>query len=491
MDDLTKARAELTRLRDKEKELAKHLLDIRTEITAQEGKISTMIKLRPPAINTLPRKILLLIFDFVIRNDSDSVSLWKRKQKLAGVSRRWKDLILNSPILWSTIMVHEQDSAFTETCLKRSCETLLDIVVKGCNDLIDYTTLSSSLDIVMSCAHRWRSLHVDENEAFLGDFVVNKINHLDFPSLRRVTIPALRAVAYPNFLFSTHSPVLEHLHLGNNPAWQDFSPAITLKTLKSTFYHQRSASSPSFPYLIPVHTLTTLSLSGDIGKWTLRPNSIHFPHLDTLTLQVNRALHFLEAIAAPNLRHFVHSTFSQYDTPSVVFSNLSSKFASVRHLSVLHTLPGLDSDLDAERLCQAFPSVRHAELDSCSMLQLFAPRWPCGEFRADIWSDLVSLTLHKPCDSWFPTLDLLWGWLEERKRLNISPLRVKVMDIMEKGTSNVLHQYFYRRYYTSGDTYTLELDGSFPISPSVCISVGRDLSPKLVSPRIVLWLSFS
>ncbi|KAL4068175.1 hypothetical protein J3A83DRAFT_4374520 [Scleroderma citrinum] len=460
MDELSKARAELTRLQEKEKELVKHLLDTRAEISVQQRIISSEIKLRPPAINTLSHEALLLIFRSVIYDHSGPASLGERKQRLASVSQHWKNLILSSPSLWNIIMVSEVDSVLIETSLKRSRETPLDIVIKISPN---HTTLPSSLDILVSS---------------LSNLVIEKINHLYFPSLKRVTIPVLKAAGYPNFLFSLYAPALEHLHLGKHVAWQDFSPAITLKSLNLTF-RQSATGSPSFPYLIPTQTLTTLSLSGDISKWAFRPNTIPFLHLNTLTLCVNNTMRFLEAIVVPNLEHFVYSTFSKNDSRLDLFANLGSKFDSVHHLRFLDTSLDLGSHINPEYLRQAFRHVRHAELDSLSMLNLFVPHQPCGTFRGDVWSDLVSLTLHGPCTLWYRTLDLLSGWLEERKRLNIPPLHVKVKGIRELDNSNAVHQYFLRYYHVTKDMCTLELDARLPVSPKISISVGHDLSPEL------------
>ncbi|KAL4064837.1 hypothetical protein V8B97DRAFT_2010746 [Scleroderma yunnanense] len=443
MDELSKARAELTRLQEKEKELVKHLLDTRAEISVQQRIISSEIKLRPPAINTLSHEALLLIFRSVIYDHSGPASLGERKQRLASVSQHWKNLILSSP---SLDFSQEESRNTPRHCYQNFSQSYYTPVIPGYSGVLN--------------------------------LVIEKINHLYFPSLKRVTIPVLKAAGYPNFLFSLYAPALEHLHLGKHVAWQDFSPAITLKSLNLTF-RQSATGSPSFPYLIPTQTLTTLSLSGDISKWAFRPNTIPFLHLNTLTLCVNNTMRFLEAIVVPNLEHFVYSTFSKNDSRLDLFANLGSKFDSVHHLRFLDTSLDLGSHINPEYLRQAFRHVRHAELDSLSMLNLFVPHQPCGTFRGDVWSDLVSLTFHGPCTLWYRTLDLLSGWLEERKRLNIPPLHVKVKGIRELDNSNAVHQYFLRYYHVTKDMCTLELDARLPVSPKISISVGHDLSPEL------------
>ena len=476
---LEEARAELTRLREKEKVIVKQLLDVRAEISLQNNKISSM---RRPAINLLSDETLVSIFDLAIHDNSGYTSLGNRKQWLAGVSQKWRDLILNSPALWSTIVVTEQDSISTETCLKRSREVLLDIVV---------TSLSPSLEVVLSCTHRWRSLLLIENtggESSFGDNFVKKTRNLDFPSLRRAIIPSLETgKSYPKFLFSMRAPVLEHLQIGKHFAWNDFCPATTLRTLELTFVKSRNYGQ-SFSYLIPNQTLTRLSLSGFIDNWALRSDSIHFPHLKTLSLHIGKIHKFLKAIVAPNLESFVYSSLSSKHRPLDSFGGLDSKFGNVRYLQFLNiTFETIDDTADAEALFRAFPHVRYVELDTNCVLKLFTPRWQCGKFRTDLWSDLESLTLHGPRVSWRDDLQLLWSWLAVRRSLHSRLAHVKVTSIEEDYPDYTLPRYFYRLYCTTKDVCTLELD-VLPIAFKAKISVCHDPSPTLVSQ--IMYLTF-
>ena len=467
-DELTKARVQLTRLKEEENRLIQQLLSVRAEISLQNNKISSLIELRRPAIHLLSTEALVSIFDLVIHDNSGYTSLGKRKQRLACVSRQWRDLILDTPALWSTIVVTEQHSIFTETCLKKSRETQLDIVV---------TSISPALNVVLSCTHRWRSLLLIGDKS-LGDKFVKKARDLVFPTLRRVIIPSLKTTFYPKFLFSVRAPALEHLQVGGHFAWNDFCPPITLKSLDLTFF-KSSDYGYSFPYLIPTHTLTRLSLSGPIDNWALRSDSIPFPHLKTLMLHVNKINMFLKAIMAPNLESFVYSSPS--DDPLKLFGDLDGKFGSVHFLCFSNVdFKTVDDTTDAEALCRAFPHVRHVELDTGCVLQLFTPRWPCGEFRTDLWSDLESLTLRGPRDSWHGDLQLLWSWLAARRNVYSCFTRVKVTNIEAGSPDNTLPQYFYHSYCTLKGICTLELE-ILPVTFKAKILVGHDSSSTLVS----------
>ncbi|KAL4064836.1 hypothetical protein V8B97DRAFT_2019227 [Scleroderma yunnanense] len=402
MDELTNARVELNRLKEREKELISHPLGIRAEISAQHEKISSIIKLRSPVANSL--------------------SLEK------AVAGRGVSVLERSCIEHSYLMEHYHDLRGGQCVHGDFSQEELRNTPRHCgrNPLL--------------CTRL--PLCVVGNDKFIGNLIVKKTKHLHFPSLKRVTIPALGTVGNPNYLFSSRAPTLEHLQLGEHPEWQDFSPTITLRTLELTFRpYPRIMSSPSFPYLIPTQTLIALSLSGNIRKWDLRPNSIPFPHLSSLTLHINTTTRFWGAIVAPNIERFIYSPFSLEDAHSDLQVNFGSKFDRVRYLRFLNASPDPHCDIDPEQLFQAFPHVRHVELDSEPMLHFSVPRRPCGQFCADIWSDLASLTIHGLSISWRSPLPRLWEWLKERKKFNIHPLHVKVTGI-ERGNSTKVHEYF-------------------------------------------------
>ena len=481
MGELAEARAELARLKEKERDLVNQLLAVRAEISFQNINISSLIKVRRrPAIHLLPSEILISIFDLVIHDNQYYYSMGNQMQQLAGVSRQWRDLILDTPTLWSTIVVTEKDSKFAETCVKKSRETLLDIIVKS---------ISPVLEVVMSYKHRWRSLTLIDNawgRPSLGDVFVKKIENLDFPSLRHVTIPSLMDTSYPNFLFSTRTPALEHLQVGSSRTWNDFCPVPTLKSLDLTF-SMHADYGRSFLYLIPTQSLTRLSLSGRIDTWILQSNSIRFPHLKALTLSINRINMFLKAIVAPNLERFVYSLPNGDARPSELFNGLDSKFDNVHYFrfSSVYWKP-INNTTDAKALCRAFPHVHHVELDRNGVLGLFTLRSPCGKFRADLWSDLESLTLHNPSTSWLGDLELFKSWLVERRRLHSRLTRVKVTGI-EACHDETLLQCFYHWHCTLKDICTIDL-GMLPMMFKANIYFGHDSSPMLVS--LLSYLNF-
>ena len=496
MENLAQARVELVRLEVRAQQLVKELLDVRTAVSAQRSKISQLLRQRLPSttIHSFPTELLLLILSL----DVGAHPGHERQQELARVSRRWRDVILNTPIFWTTINIGRLNTSAINAYLKRSAESLIDIVITiHSQDNLDYDKLTLYLAIVTPFADRWRSLVFDiEGQASeldittpIGVFITEAIGHLRFPSLRRVTIPYVGGIPYPDFLSPTYAPALEHLELEGFLPCENFALPPTLETLRlvaDKFIDD--AHYPLFAYLIPTQRLTTLSLSGEIDEWILEPNSMHFPVLKTLTLSISETDRFLQAIIAPNLECFNYDANFYYWPPnakplSVVFGGLGPKFTNVQHISFPHTtdlisrLP--DNENGALSLCEAFLNVRHAELNLLDLNNLFPGR-SAAEFGypIDCWKDLQSLTLRTGSHFlWVEGLNYLSQWIIQRQKSGLPPLHVKLTGFASTEYSDdsleCLHDSL--GYYCS-----LEVD--FPMKKkTVYLSMVADSSLRMVS----------
>lgn len=288
MDVFTQARAELSLLEDKERRLRKELLGVRTAITTQRAKITELLRTRAAAINHLPTEILLFILDL----DVHSNPYPGRNYELAAVCRRWRDVVLDSPSLWTTIHVADLKPSSIITHLERSRGAFLDIVIDSTDRGQAYHFAHvPSLQIVSSCADRWRNLSItirgciyysDDGRVPRMECILRRINHLKFPSLTCAKLVSHSDFQYLDFLSAGHAPVLEHLELSNlalDLAVEDFEdfgfpPVAALKTLKLDF---DGPVGPSLPYMIPAQALTVLSLTGHTDSLSLRQDSLHFP----------------------------------------------------------------------------------------------------------------------------------------------------------------------------------------------------------------------
>ncbi|KAL4072645.1 hypothetical protein V8B97DRAFT_334882 [Scleroderma yunnanense] len=399
MDELALARAELARLEAKAENLLQQLLETKDAAATQRTKINELVRRKSALIDQLPAELLL----------------GRRKEKLARVSRRWRDIILGCPSLWTTIEVGSTTPS-PKVYLGRSRDAPLDIIIR-----------------CRPSAPRWRSM------AIIGDVgllpvhnpIVRKFNRLTFPSLKSVIIHPCQPfdsnnestlLTYPDFLSQKRTPALEHMELDRYLPSEHFRTVDTLKSLKLTLFSDTSTIDRLYPRRIPTESLTTLSLAGNITTWTLLSNSIHFPVLHTLTLQVIGGKRFIEAIVVPNLKEFVYGYEPREDRVAVVFGDLVSKFDHVHRFSFSPSAIGLIRDLvvdydDAVALSHAFPSVRHAELD----LRVISPLF---DNDVESWECLESLTFDS-LHNWLPEFNRLMSWLERRQQLGRPRLRLK------------------------------------------------------------------
>ena len=501
MDELAQARVELTLLEEKARKLLKQLLDVRTTIATQRAKIDGLSRkcLRLSTIHRLPTEILVFILDL----DVYPLYLPERKQELASICRRWRDIILRTPCFWSTIHV-ASDVSSINTHLERSRGALLDIVIKCAPFRVSppkYLALIPGLDIVMACAHRWRSLLVsasgylsddnpDEGGAeLLTDFIADKINHLHFPSLKSVTISPFCDVGYLDFLSVARAPALEHLELGEFMTMHDIlNPVAMLKSLKLNFNAGPFLDHRSCWILVPTQALTKLSLSGETKSFKLQPNSLYFPSLMSLKMVcVTKPRLILDAIVAPNLEQFNYTSSHYDDSPSVALSGLRSKFTSVRQLSFsLSGRWGVPELLhgDALGFCEAFPDVHHVELDGENWSHLFDPpsiRSESGpsfhfQYPVDLWTELESLTFNGLHSKWLKRGQLM-AWLVHRRALGLQQLRMKIKGSHHGKVAQVIDRRSIWPYERLKENCILELDG-FSLIDS---SMSEDSSSRGVS----------
>ena len=480
MDDLARARVELALLEEKARELLKEFLGVRASIATQRAKIGELIRTKPSAINYFPTELLLSVLEL----DVHTSQVPGRNQQLASVCQRWRDIVLDSPSLWTTIHVAKSDTSSIRTHLERSRGAPLDIVIEAPGwALSKHLALVPPLDIVGSCAHRWNSLliageyyhHNEEaaSERSLAEFVIKRINQLHFPSLKRVAILTYCDTTFLDFLSAVRAPVLEHLEFNEiapRPRHTGFLPVTTLKTLKMDFFDS-SKSTPSFPYLIPAQTLTDLSLAWFQGSFIVQPNSIRFPSLKVLELSCIKSVgQFLDAIVAPSLERFKYVSIGSGDPPSVT---CRFKFTNVRHFFYSCMEDPLEQcHNDTMALCEAFPGVRHMEFEPNHLPHLFHttasqelgrnPRRPIG-----VWTELESLTIREPQRL---ELNPFSAWLVDRQALGLRRLHVNLLYSSYPLPNETINDHFALLYEALKQNCTLVLD-NVPSIPGMSLSI--------------------
>lgn len=237
------------------------------------------------SINTLPPEILCQIFEIARHSTSDSHS-WDLPDPrrflpitVSQVSRRWREVALNSPLLWSYIDISPPWS-FNTICLALSraqtCPLIINLAVPSVafGNLLTPSVVNASASIICGliapCIPRCRK------------FVIKG----DFCQLEPLFIAIIQTIQ------SSSAPLLEHLVIHPTGVGHLMSK-LELQTLIQgvpVVSHLRvtSAMVPSLPCL---NTLTAIHLTAsDRRSITLAEFSAlstSSPHLDTLAIYDN------------------------------------------------------------------------------------------------------------------------------------------------------------------------------------------------------------
>lgn len=318
------------------------------------------------------------------------------KRELASVSRHWRNLILGSPGLWNCIRISQSWSVpFVEAHVARSAECPLDIEVCLATgwyspDGLGWDAFHGRLDAVLRCRHRWRSLDLQTADTY----IILQFITLGGPiSFKRLTIIDHDMTGL--FWFGTYkdwSPV-NYLKLQGQIYLSYLSELSNLETL---ILHIPISDEFLYGHMeFSLRKLKTFWLSGSTKNFRFLPDTLHFPLLDSLSVNVISARGLMEAIVAPNLRHVCYKPYSRDSDMSFVFGNLSSKFSSVEHLclrdfsELWQAARGIDVE-SAEAAAKAFPSVRHVELHARHIEAFFSSEVTCP---ADHWEYLQTLEI--------------------------------------------------------------------------------------------------
>ena len=386
MDELTQVRSELARLEKEERDLHEQLSSVRVAIEAHKSRIDDLIRTKPAPISSLPSEILSYVLELAAFPFRDY-----RIRELARVSRAWRDIILSFPNFWSNIELH--DSCANMSLLKahvaRSCQYPLCITIGSWRTPAE---LSSFLDVIVPHVYRWRTLDIYSN---CMQVILDKINHLKFPSLTHTTIISDGNMQYPVFLWPENAPSLKRLDLGLLIPMDDFPPGQRIADLRLRFSDGRFGPMV-LPSLLSSRDLTTLNFTCSDCP-LLQPNSISLPFLTSLILSVRHPRGLMSAIVAPQLLYLHFADIFPSHGLSTAFHGFESKFPHVQHL-----------------VLQA-PTVYSRAAGAEDVRSLFGTNMD-GLRPADHWESLKSLTLSQMTIYYESSIikDLV-QWLEQRK----------------------------------------------------------------------------
>ena len=480
MDELAEAQAELARLQRTELDLLSQLFDVRAAAEEQKRKIATLLGITPlPPSNEsdlthrLPTELLSRVLGFALCAPPSKRPLMHgtRKRELASVSRRWRDTILNDPHFWTSIFVQKSWSlSLVEVYLTRSRDCVLDIDVYPWTfqrDAESQARFLKAFNTVLAHACRWRSIMVDR-----GPLRLDKVATASFPSLVRSELHDDTASRFLSYLGPARSPALRHVVLKSG---EDATPSRenTAIMLMLGFGYDSAGPPLRLRKLSSLVTLTSLSLVGSIDISSIRPDSVHLPHLESLFLKIPQLKELLEAFVAPKLESLNCLDCKESRSPSGVFGDIQSKYANVRRLS-FH-LFGPPDDLsyeETEVACMTFPNVRHVVIPPRDITSVFFIIGS-SECPADVWEQLESITITGGQFDREMAEDDFQRFLRKRKRKG-RPLTVKFSEITLTPRTVVRKVYMELYKYCS-----LEME-DIPVPLPTCLSLKTGCPARVV-----------
>lgn len=453
--ELDQARTVLAALEKQEQDLLDQLRSVRSATHAQKIRVEELIRQLPRApISRLPNELLVQIFKLSLGAalEDDPLRSPDRQlpwmQGLAGVSRHWKDTILNSPSLWTTILVTpDSKAALVKMRLHRSSQFALDIEFHSWGD--NFPTHAKLCDHLLALliphSHRWRSCTVSKNvtETYFA-LILCRLQHMTFPSLTQISLFGLptpfSGPTQPVFLRPRNCPRLKYLNLVNPLFTPEeelrVPPSVTTVSMHVGNYLTQTWVPSFFDSLLYLQ-LTSLTLKGrfDINGHHLPPNSVQLPLLEIFVCVVDDARVLVQAMATPNLSHMECYPGTLDNSCENNFTGLEAKFASVYRL-VLGFNPGFQNwgSKETMEICLAFPNIRHLIFGTVATTVVLCPGVALH------WQDLESLEIRSITTNSSGLLDCLLPWLKQRCDANRPTITITFNGFMSEHMMSSLYE---------------------------------------------------
>ncbi|KAF9230999.1 hypothetical protein BU15DRAFT_82944 [Melanogaster broomeanus] len=331
-------RAEVRQLRDTESNLQtqiqrfqSRLEEVQALLYNKINKANEMQNLLAP-VSRLPNEMLLAIFE-------EAVSCQEPKKGerveyiISQVSRRWRDLAINSPHLWRRVCIVPGVTPNILEMYKNRASRALDIEIRDWREKREFHRFDAALEAMLESSSRWRSLSIscicDTN---LSHLTLKLSQIRNFSGLKHFTFRAQRPgqTCSLSFLMDCDLYSLKSLDAENfllpgdlasirSRAGQSFS-RLTSLTLRRYNNDARSLrimmDSSAFRVMLnSTPNLTSLTLHGQPLRFRSDPSPdeeatiVSLPYLQTLilhpgVLKPRYLQQTVSAIHAPALRHF-------------------------------------------------------------------------------------------------------------------------------------------------------------------------------------------
>ena len=348
------------------------------------------------------------------------------KPQLAAVCRHWRDIIVNTPHLWTFIELSPQWSirSLLKAHVERSQECPLDIVCQGFRFEEEKTDGydEALMDIMMPTVHRWRSLAIT-NDFEMCKVAVARLGRPVFPLLTHLSISRNRTHR-PKFFHPECVPALKHLEACMTAVTHEFPPALEELTIGCSDFPEAIPRSLRIP---SVQGLKALSFRGQTNLWRIQRDSIHLPLLTRLSFDVTYAEQLLRVLSVPNLTH-VDYLQRHDETLFTAFNGIPSKWETVRELRLKIALHRTREDYHGglTALCLATPKVRSVEIMAQHLDELFKD---CrqAQYPIDRWAHLEKFTVIGGVHHLNEAGRYIVPWLQQRRDMGKSALKLSFL----------------------------------------------------------------
>ena len=382
-------------------------------------------------IDSLPTEIVCEILTTAIETTLPLCDAHRvRKPELAAVCRRWRDIILNTPLLWTYIELSRKWSttSLLKAHIARSRECPLVIVCHGnCTRSNHYKLF---VDILVTTVHRWRSLTmmISDNHHTGCNILTDRFGCTVFPLLTHLSMPGFWRLERPKFLCPEYFPALKHLEASIATFTTNHSPfPFALEELTICDFWVWTSRSLQF---LSFQGLKALSFCGYTMKGQIQPDSVHLPLLTRLSFYVSHAEELLRVLSTPSLTHLVYQQ-QHRETLFTAFNGIPSKWMNVHELmlqletSDYHARPE-DYHVGLTALCFAAPEVRSMEVMAEDLGELLACR-PWGVYPIDHWVHLEKFTVIGDVRQLNEKGGHIVPWLKQRRHMGKPVLKLSFL----------------------------------------------------------------
>lgn len=224
--------------------------ETRDEIFAHRTQLRSILH----PIRSLPGDILLLIFEWCIISHEHprkqeyygSLDYSYPPWQLSHVCRRWRDLVLSSPILWSDIHlcvpskshIPREDAIASrlDVFLKRSGQALLAVTINDNGLSIGFFEDNGyAVSLLKVTTDRWRSLCL-RADADLGGLYTRVFLGCSFPNLTRIEL-GFDDLSNAVVTAFRNTPNLRHVHAYNTKLDINWNNIISYRTCSNILSH--------------------------------------------------------------------------------------------------------------------------------------------------------------------------------------------------------------------------------------------------------------